>query len=113
MFNLNFSNKYKVVHINNELGNCVIGGAGTYMNELYRYRSEDVGFIYMGLGAPTDDYNIADFMEQKDGPRTQSVTYGDSPRQESILHGALPTQEALGYANIFTNIIYLPKTSII
>lgn len=66
MFNLNFTNKYKVVHINNELGNCVIGGAGTYMNELYRYRSEDVGFIYMGLGAPTDDYNISDFMEQKD-----------------------------------------------
>ena len=66
MFNLNFTNKYKVVHINNELGNCVIGGAGTYMNELYRYRSEDVGFIYMGLGDPTDDYNISDFMEQKD-----------------------------------------------
>lgn len=66
MFRLNFTNEYKVVHINNELGNCVIGGAGTYMNELYRYRSKDIGFIYMGLGAPTDDYDISDFMEQKD-----------------------------------------------
>lgn len=66
MFNLNYSNDYKVVHINNELGNCVVGGAGTYMNELYRYRRPDTGFIYMSLGAPTDDYNISDFMEQKD-----------------------------------------------
>ena len=66
MFNLNFKNNYRVVHINNELGNCVIGGAGTYMNELYRYRMEDTGFIYMGLGEATEDYNVADFMEQKD-----------------------------------------------
>lgn len=66
MFNLNFTNKYKVVHINNELGNRVIGGAGTYMNEMYKRRREDTGFIYMGLGCPTDDYNVSDFMEQKD-----------------------------------------------
>ena len=66
MFNLNFKNNYRVVHINNELGNCIIGGAGTYMNELYKYRTEDTGFIYMGLGSPTDDYNVTDFMEQKD-----------------------------------------------
>lgn len=57
MFRLNFTNEYKVVHINNELGNCVIGGAGTYMNELYRYRFKDIGW------APTDDYDISDFME--------------------------------------------------
>ena len=66
MFNINFRNDYKVVHINNELGNCVVGGAGTYMNEMYRYRREDTGFIYMSLGSPLDDYNISDFMEQKD-----------------------------------------------
>ena len=66
MFSINFRNDYKVVHINNELGNCVVGGAGTYMNEMYKYRREDTGFIYMSLGAPTDDYNLSDFMEQKD-----------------------------------------------
>lgn len=66
MFSINFRNDYKVVHINNELGNCVVGGAGTYMNEMYKYRRADTGFIYMGLGSPTDDYNISDFMEQKD-----------------------------------------------
>ncbi len=66
MFNLNFTNDYRVVHINNELGGYVIGGAGTYMNELYKYRTKDSGFIYMGLGSPLDDYNISDFMEQKD-----------------------------------------------
>ena len=66
MFNINFRNDYKIVHINNELGSCVVGGAGTYMNEMYRYRREDTGFIYMSLGSPLDDYNISDFMEQKD-----------------------------------------------
>ncbi|MBE5887670.1 MAG: glycosyltransferase family 4 protein [Lachnospiraceae bacterium] len=66
MFNLNFSNNYRVVHINNELGNCVVGGAGTYMNELYHYRRPDTGFIYMSLGSPLDDYKVSDFMEQRD-----------------------------------------------
>ena len=66
MFNLNFNNNYKVVHVNNELGNCIVGGAGTYMNELYQYRSSDIGFVYMSLGTLTEDYNISDFMEQKD-----------------------------------------------
>lgn len=36
-----------MVHINNELGKCVIGGVGTYMNELYRYRSKDMGYIWV------------------------------------------------------------------
>lgn len=31
MFNLGFNNKYKIVHICNELGENVIGGAGTYL----------------------------------------------------------------------------------
>lgn len=66
MFNLNFTNDYSVVHINNELGSRVIGGAGTYMNELYQYRTKKTGFVYMSLGSPLDDYNISDFMEQKD-----------------------------------------------
>ena len=35
MFNLGFNNKYKIVHICNELGENVIGGAGTYLNEIY------------------------------------------------------------------------------
>ncbi len=66
MFNLNFKNTYKVVHINNELGNCVIGGAGTYMNEMYRYRDENTGFIYMNMEPYVTDFNMSDFLEQKD-----------------------------------------------
>lgn len=66
MFNLNFKDTYKVVHLNNELGNHVIGGAGTYMNELYKYRSSETGFIYMHLGSPLDDFKAADFLEQED-----------------------------------------------
>ena len=66
MFNINFKNNYKIVHVNNELGNCVIGGAGTYMNELYKYRRKDTGFIYMDLYGANEDYNVSDFLEQED-----------------------------------------------
>lgn len=66
MFNINFKNNYKVVHVNNELGKCVVGGAGTYMNELYKYRRPDTGFIYMDLDSQTEDYNTSDFLDQKD-----------------------------------------------
>ncbi len=66
MFNLNFSNNYKVVHINNELGKCLVGGAGTYMNEMYRYRNSDTGFVYMNLDEQVQDFYATDFMEQRD-----------------------------------------------
>lgn len=52
MFTLNFKDKYKIVHICNELGKNIIGGAGTYLNEIYRYRHNDMGFLYVDF-----DYN--------------------------------------------------------
>lgn len=66
MFNLNFKDKYKVVHINNELGDYSIGGAGTYMNEIYRYRNGEEGFVYMNLCDPYADYSANGFPEQED-----------------------------------------------
>ncbi|MBQ2744982.1 MAG: glycosyltransferase family 4 protein [Lachnospiraceae bacterium] len=66
MFNLNFKDKYKVVHINNELGDFSIGGAGTYMNEIYRYRNGEEGFVYMNLCDPYADYRADGFLEQED-----------------------------------------------
>ena len=66
MFNLNFKDKYRVVHINNELGNCVVGGAGTYMNEIYKYRPEDMGFVYVNFDDVYNDMYASDFMDQKD-----------------------------------------------
>ncbi|MBQ2744160.1 MAG: hypothetical protein IJF37_00885 [Lachnospiraceae bacterium] len=65
MFNINFRNNYKVVHVNNELGNCVVGGAGTYMNELYRYRRSDTGFIYMNLESSIADYKLQIFWNKR------------------------------------------------
>lgn len=47
MINLNFKKMYKVVHVTNEIGNYVIGGMGTYINELYRYRDDETGFIHI------------------------------------------------------------------
>lgn len=67
MFNINFKNRYKVVHLNNEIGNQLVGGAGTYMNELYKYRKEgDMGFIYVNCLSPFTDFSISDFLDQED-----------------------------------------------
>lgn len=66
MFNLNFKDRYKVVHVNNELGDYHIGGAGTYMNEIYRYRPGDMGFVYMNIDDPYVDFEADGFLDQKD-----------------------------------------------
>ena len=34
MFKIGFKDKYKVIHVNNEIGSALVGGAGTYMNEM-------------------------------------------------------------------------------
>jgi glycosyltransferase involved in cell wall biosynthesis len=66
LFNINFKDKYKVVHLNNEIGNCLVGGAGTYMNEIYKYRPNDMGFIYVNTTSPFADFKTSDFLDQKD-----------------------------------------------
>lgn len=66
MFNINFKDKYKVVHLNNEIGNCLVGGAGTYMNEIYKYRPDNMGFIYINTMSPFTDFKTSDFLDQKD-----------------------------------------------
>ena len=66
MFGLNFKDKYKVVHINNELGKHIVGGAGTYMNEIYKYKSEDMGFIYVNNESPFTDFHASEFPGQED-----------------------------------------------
>lgn len=66
MFNINFKDRYKVVHVNNELGDYVVGGAGTYMNEIYRFRTPDMGFVYINNGDVFENYATRGFLEQKD-----------------------------------------------
>ena len=67
MFKLGFKDKYKVLHINNELGQYSIGGAGTYMNEMYRYRDSNTGFVYMSLDTnPNRDFDLDKFGSYKD-----------------------------------------------
>lgn len=55
MFRLNFKPYYPILHVTNEIGRYVIGGMGTYINELYRYRESDMGFVHMNdLGGKID-----------------------------------------------------------
>lgn len=66
MFDLNFTNRYKVVHLTSEIGKHLVGGAGTYMNQIYKYRNDSTGFVYVNLGEPEEDVRAADFLEEKD-----------------------------------------------
>lgn len=47
MLKIGCREKYRVLHLNNEIGRYVIGGAGTYMNEMYRYKDEGEGFVHI------------------------------------------------------------------
>lgn len=47
MLKIGCKDSYNVLHINNEIGQYVIGGAGTYMNEMYRYRDSNEGFVHI------------------------------------------------------------------
>lgn len=66
MFNLDFNNKYKIVHICNELGENVIGGAGTYLNEIYRYKHKDMGFVYVDFDYRESKQFIEGFRDKRD-----------------------------------------------
>lgn len=66
MLKLQCKEMYKVLHLNNELGGYVIGGAGTYMNELYKYKMDDEGFVHIRTGGCLDDIDIAEYMGMKD-----------------------------------------------
>lgn len=66
MFKIGFKEHYRVLHINNEMGNRLVGGAGTYMNEIYKYHKSDTGFIYMNMGGYLDDFDMEEYRETGD-----------------------------------------------
>lgn len=47
MLNLNFSDKYDIVHITPEFGESAVGGICTFINELYSQRDDNWGFIHI------------------------------------------------------------------
>lgn len=63
---MKFKDRYKILHINNEIGKCLVGGAGTFMNEIYKYHKQDTGFVYMNLGEPFDDFDVSNYQENGD-----------------------------------------------
>lgn len=66
MFKIGFKERYRVLHVNNEIGNNLVGGAGTYMNEMYKYHKPDTGFAYINLGSQFDDFDIGDYQASGD-----------------------------------------------
>ena len=66
MFKIGFKERYRVLHVNNEIGKHLVGGAGTYMNEMYKYHKPDTGFAYINLGSQFDDFDIGDYQASGD-----------------------------------------------
>lgn len=66
MFKIGFKDKYKVIHVNNEIGSFLVGGAGTYMNEIYKYHKPDTGFVYMNMGDTLDDFDVEEYRKTGD-----------------------------------------------
>lgn len=66
MFKLNYKDRYNIVHVNNELGEYVVGGAGTYMNEIYKNRRNDMGFIHMNMQKMDEDFDIRKYPGDSD-----------------------------------------------
>jgi glycosyltransferase involved in cell wall biosynthesis len=50
MLNLDFKDKYDIVHLTPEIGKMVVGGICTFMNEMYKHHDENVGFIQICSG---------------------------------------------------------------
>lgn len=66
MLKIGCKDRYRVLHINNEIGNYVIGGAGTYMNEMYMYKHADEGFVHIKSGNFFDDIDISEYPKPED-----------------------------------------------
>lgn len=81
MFNLNFKEKYKVVHLTNEIGKYVIGGMGTYINELYNYRNEETGFIHIYNNEEYNDIFVKDYPGQED---ILAVSHNEHPKLNNL-----------------------------
>jgi len=63
MITLGFKNRYRVLHLSAEFGNAVIGGVTTHVNEQYRYRDAETGFLHYRDNL---DFSLADYDEHQD-----------------------------------------------
>jgi len=46
LIKLGFKDRYRVLHLSNELGRHIVGGVATHVDEQYRYRDADTGFLH-------------------------------------------------------------------
>ncbi|MDP4145321.1 MAG: glycosyltransferase family 4 protein [Bacillota bacterium] len=47
MFNIRFNPHYKVVNFTTEIGKYIVGGVATFIDEFYKYHTEDMGFVHI------------------------------------------------------------------
>ena len=66
MFKVKFKEKYKILHLTSEIGDYCIGGAGTYMNEIYENKSDDMGFVYVHSYDVFQDIDVNKLPGEKD-----------------------------------------------
>lgn len=66
MFMLNTKNHYKIAHITNEIGNYIIGGIATVINELYMNRDDRTCFIHIYDDTKLDIIDTSYYPGQED-----------------------------------------------
>lgn len=66
MFKIGFKKHYKVLNFTTEIGKHTVGGVGTYMDQLYKYHSEDTGFVHIYDGNDTQTISTEDYPDKKD-----------------------------------------------
>ncbi|MFD2670543.1 glycosyltransferase family 4 protein [Marinicrinis sediminis] len=60
MIQMNFQKHYQIIHFTNEIGKNRFGGVGTYINEWYAAKENNIGFVYLYDSMKSDIY-IDDF----------------------------------------------------
>lgn len=66
MVNIHFRKGYHLVHVTNEIGRYMFGGIGSYMNELYEKKTEEVGFLHLYNERDVQDIYLENFPGDRD-----------------------------------------------
>ncbi|MEW9698466.1 glycosyltransferase family 4 protein [Paenibacillus sp. SI8] len=66
MINIEFKKHYDALHFTNEIGKYLVGGLGSFMNELYMHHTEEIGFVHLYNDDFIHDIEISRYPGTKD-----------------------------------------------
>lgn len=81
MINIGFKSNYKILNFTNEIGKYILGGIATYIDELYRFHTEETGFVHFYDDEIQADIKIDSYPGLKD---ILSVSYKEIERLKEL-----------------------------